>query len=66
MAGVAQYKESDWKYTNAKAIRSLTDEQLADWLSIYCCSNKTYDAHCTTFGNCKDCWLDWLREEAKE
>ena len=52
--------------TNADRIRSMTDEELADWLSIYCCRNKTYDAHCTTFGNCKDCWLDWLHEEAKE
>lgn len=49
--------------TNADRIRSMTDEELADWFSIYCCRNKTYDAHCDTFGNCEECWLDWLKEE---
>lgn len=52
--------------TNADRIRAMTDEELADWLSIYCCRNKTYDAHCETFGSCEACWLDWLKEEAKE
>ncbi len=50
--------------TNADKIRSMTDEELAEWFSIYCCRNKTYDAHCDEFGNCKACWLDWLKEEA--
>ena len=51
--------------TNADRIRSMTDEELAEWFSIYCCRNKTYDAHCDEFGNCKACWLDWLREEVE-
>jgi hypothetical protein len=49
--------------THADRIRAMTDEELADWFSIYCCRNKTYDAHCETFGNCEACWLDWLKEE---
>lgn len=52
--------------TNADRIRSMTDEELAEWFSIYCCRNKTYDAHCETFGSCKACWSSWLQEEAKE
>lgn len=48
--------------TNADRIRAMTDEELADWFSIYCCRNKTYDAHCETFGSCEACWLDWLEE----
>lgn len=52
--------------TNADRIRSMTDEELADWLSIYCCRNKTYDAHCETFGSCEACWLAWLNEEVTD
>lgn len=54
------------KRTQGDRIRSMTDEDLADWFSIYCCRNKTYDAHCDTFRNCKACWADWLQEEVKE
>lgn len=55
----------DFPKTNADRIRSMTDEKLAEWFSIYCCRNKTYDAHCETFKNCESCWLDWLRQEAE-
>lgn len=54
------------KQSNYDRLISKSPEELADWLSIYCCRNKTYDAHCETFGNCKACWLDWLREEATD
>ena len=50
---------------NADRIRAMTDEELAEWFSIYCCRNKTYDAHCETFGSCKACWFSWLQEEAR-
>lgn len=50
--------------TNADKIRAMTDEELAGWFSIYCCRNKTYDAHCMEFKNCEACWLDWLKQEA--
>lgn len=42
------------KQTNADRIRSMTDEELADWLVMN--------------GNGEDykSWLDWLRQEAKE
>ena len=49
--------------TNADFLRGMTDDELADWFSIYCCRNKTYDAHCETFGTCKACWSAWLKEE---
>lgn len=52
--------------TNIEKIRAMTDKELADWLSIYCCRNKTYDAHCETFGSCEACWLAWLNEEVTE
>lgn len=52
--------------TNAARIRNMTDEELADWFSIYCCRNKTYDAHCETFRSCKTCWFDWLNGEVTE
>jgi hypothetical protein len=52
--------------TNADRVRAMTDEELADWLSIYCCRNKTYDAHCETFGSCEACWFAWLNEEVTE
>lgn len=54
--------------TNADRIRSMTDEELADWFGdmIYpecvCCP-------ADNVGWCKDCktkWLDWLKEEVCE
>ena len=54
--------------TNADRIRSMTDEELAEWLWF-----KT--GQCPPFDRCpqpdretpcvmKECWLDWLRREA--
>ena len=51
--------------TRGDKLRAMTDKELAGLLSIYCCRNKTYDAHCETFGSCEACWQDWLKEEAK-
>ena len=62
LTAVGEYRTA----TNADRIRGMTDEELAEWFSIYCCRNKTYDAHCETFGSCKACWYSWLQEEAKE
>lgn len=60
---LVQYEPPQPK-TNGDAIRSMTDEELAGWLSIYCCGDKTYDANCETLGSCEACWLGWLKQEA--
>ena len=52
--------------TNADRIRAMTDEELAEYMSIYCCSHKTRDPRCQQFKDCGLCWLDWLKQEAKE
>ena len=53
--------------TNADRIRSMTDEELAQYMGDVQtwggCPN--YGArNCTE--NCADCWLDWLKQEVGE
>ena len=53
------------KQTNADRIRSMSDEELADWISgrkDYCPPIKDYACSSHT---CFKCWLDWMQEEAK-
>lgn len=52
--------------TNSDNVRCMNDEELAtlynefcDTVSSYCCSDKYY-------GNCKACFLDWLKQPYKE
>jgi len=55
--------------TNADRIRSMTDEELADWLGVYCNGQTAQEVGkpCVSgMGSCEDCWLDWLRQEAKD
>lgn len=57
--------------TNADRIRSMTDEELADWLKydrISVCPPDTGHIHCNISDICADrkCWLDWLKQEVKE
>ena len=54
------------KMTNADRIRSMTDGELAEYMSIYCCSHKSHDQRCKQFKDCGLCWLDWLRKEAND
>lgn len=52
---------------NGDAIRAMTDEELADWLGVYCNGQTAQEAGkpCTSgMGSCEECWLDWLKEEA--
>ena len=42
-------------WTNGDAIRDMTDEELAEWLSCNCAGDG--------YGNRAEDWLDWLREE---
>ena len=65
MAGVKPYTHDDWKKTNADRIRSMTDEELAQYMGDVQtwggCPNHGA-RNCTE--NCADCWLDWLKQEA--
>lgn len=53
--------------TNADRIRSMTDEELAEWLAKY-----ERNTVCPNFGahdcqeSCEQCWLDWLKQEVTE
>lgn len=57
-------RERDWipvggeKRTNGDAIRAMTDEELAEWISCNC----TGDG----YGNSEAEWLDWLKQEVSE
>lgn len=47
--------------TNADRIRSMTDEELAEWIyTDGCCQ----EGKCSNVG-CKECWLEWLKQESK-
>lgn len=59
--------------TNADRIRSMTDEELAEWASIremcfiyhLLINDPDLRNKCRIYENCKDCWLDWLKEECE-
>ena len=62
---VAKNATTEKQQTNADRIRSMTDEELAEWMRDIMsgwCPKRT--SLCD--GNCKKCTLDWLRQEAKE
>lgn len=49
--------------TNADRIRSMSDEELADYFSeLSCWPNANKDA-CMGMANCDKCWLSWLKQE---
>lgn len=49
--------------TNADCIRAMSDEELAEhiWQKFGCPEGKDH-VTCGYFGDCKDCWLDWLQQ----
>ena len=61
--------------TNADRIRNMTDEELAtflndDWHDLPECRRRAYNPE---YGSeecyapdCKDCWLDWLKQEVSD
>lgn len=56
-------------FTNADRIRSMKDEELAEWIDTVfgdCgwCYPEKIDADCET-RDCKLCIIDWLRQEAE-
>jgi hypothetical protein len=64
---IVQYRVPQPK-TNADRIRSMTDEELAEWLAAH----NERSAVCPNFGahgcqaSCIQCWLKWLRQEADD
>lgn len=54
--------------TNADRIRSMTDEELAAWLSHHSMACVQGKRPCPEdcVGGCEQCWLDWLKQEAGE
>lgn len=58
--------------TNADRIRSMTDEELAEWLAevLFHCSNTICDERCPMYKCCcdqpSDNIEDWLKQEATD
>ena len=54
--------------TNADKIRAMSDEELADWLGVYCNGQTAQEVGkpCVSdMGSCEECWLEWLRQECE-
>lgn len=53
--------------TRADRIRSMTDEELAEFLRVVGGCGPCHDqAYCKSRPRCEDnCWLDWMRQEAE-
>ena len=58
-------------FTNADRIRSMTDEELDNWIAIntdcyYCKVSKDGRCDSLTATPCDSVWLDWLRQETDD
>ena len=53
--------------TNAEWLRSLSDEQLLDWLcdDIACWVDNNLP-HCSDSKQCRECWQRWLKTQRTE
>ena len=54
---------------NSDRIRAMSDEELAIFIESAICPTPYNGSWCRRDSkrwNCKDCWLDWLKEEAEE
>lgn len=48
--------------TNADRVRSMTDEELANWLDVWGGRSPNCDRKCVgTTKTCRGCWLSWLK-----
>ena len=53
--------------TNADRIRSMTDEELGKLLNEFGhCPLSRIEDDCRSYDRCRDCWIDWLKEEVKD
>lgn len=52
--------------TNADRIRAMNDEEIAQFCrdSLRCPPGKGIAENCPAFYTCKECWYDWLNQEA--
>ena len=60
--------ESQKHKTNADRIRAMTDEELAKTFETdfaTCPPNAGEDKWCDKDADCKQCWLDWLKQPAE-
>ena len=59
------------KQTNADRIRSMTDEELAEFINDVFYTLAVKPGMCDVcdndgVNNCRECWLDWLKQEVSE
>ena len=52
--------------TNSEKIRSMTDEELAEFMDNGCDVIAPSENCTKAFYDCKKCWLDWLKQEAED
>lgn len=71
-AGIIPYKESDWKKTNADRIRAMSDEELTEFFTAeeydgakYFSCPVLHPCPKPSEADCRECWLDWLRQKAE-
>ena len=53
--------------TNSMRIRTMTDEELAEFMderNACLRTNLRTAEECEKYNDCKECWLDWLKQEA--
>ena len=62
--GIKPYKESDFIKTNADRIRSMTDEELANWITLVMWGEESSVSF--LYAETPEEWLDWLKQEVKE
>lgn len=53
------------KCTNADRIRSMSDKDLAEFMSVYADSRCPEGVSCSIYG-CEFCWYEWLKREADD
>lgn len=55
------------RMTNGDRIRAMTDEEMADEFSYPGCPKQSTPEICREHtGDCKQCWLDWLKQGVSE
>lgn len=51
--------------TNAERIRAMGDEELLEFLSdMNGACTRVLQVNCGVYADCRECWKDWLAEEA--
>ena len=53
--------------TNLERFRTMTAFEIAQYLSksSECPNEKKFPDGCPCYGSCRECWEDWLHEEAE-